>query len=181
MNRHSQSLLLVWKIAEIEARQLNATTIETSHLLIALAKAVDVDLAGLLSADTRQRDNILEECLREIRRLRQVFEKAHTDVKKLRRQLRTKCKKAAPVRVPEEFLHRSDAARAVFADAEAFADFSTVDAYPIHLAYSVLIAPSNEIDEVMRDLAIDQSRIRQVAKDEMLRGGRKIGSAINPN
>ena len=41
---HSNSLILVWRVAEYEARNLKASMIEPSHLLLGLCKIVDVDL-----------------------------------------------------------------------------------------------------------------------------------------
>ena len=39
----SISLLVVWRLAELEAKHLGATQLEPAHFLIGLAKAVDVD------------------------------------------------------------------------------------------------------------------------------------------
>ena len=181
MNGHSQSLLLVWKIAEIEARHLNADKIEPLHLVIAICKAVDLDLPAVLSKLTPDRDDTLEESLREVRRLREVFRVSNMDAKKVRRQLRSKCKRSVRSVAEAGFLHRSDAARAVFADAEAFADFSTVAVYPIHLAYSLLVAPPPELDETLKEFGIDQARLRQLTRAEMLNGGKPDGNAFQLN
>jgi hypothetical protein len=43
-SRHSSSLILIWRIAEFEARHLNASTIEPTHLLLGLCKVVDLDM-----------------------------------------------------------------------------------------------------------------------------------------
>ena len=179
MSRHSQSLLLVWRVAEVEARQANSKEIEPVHFLIALCKVVDLDLPALFPKSTHERDAVLEECLHEVGRLRRLFEVAAIDAPIFRRHLRSRCKKESRAAIGEEFLHRSDAARAVFADAEAFADFATVQVFPIHVAYALLIAAGPEIGQTLDQCGIDQNRLKHVTKDEMLRGSRRVGSAVH--
>jgi len=181
MNRHSPSLLLVWKVAEFEARQANSKEVEPVHFLIALSKVVDVDLPAFFPKSTPDRDAILEECLHEVGRLRRVFEVSQINAAIFRRRLRSNCKRQNSVPLGQAFLHRSDAARAVFADAEAFAEFATSAVFPIHLSYSVLIAAGVDIEETLRKCQIDETQLKQVTKDEMLRGSRRAGSAINLN
>jgi hypothetical protein len=41
--RYSDSLVLSWQVAELEARRLHAPFIEPAHLLIGLSKIVDLD------------------------------------------------------------------------------------------------------------------------------------------
>ena len=41
---HSNSLILVWRVAEFEARHSKASTIEPTHLMLGLCKVVDLDL-----------------------------------------------------------------------------------------------------------------------------------------
>src|ERR1017187_5593435 len=91
MVKHSNSLILVWQIAELEARRLHSENIEARHLLIGLCKIVDVDLPALVSHDTQDRDAVLEDLLREVRRLRTVFRTADVDARHLRRSLRRSC------------------------------------------------------------------------------------------
>src|SRR5438477_6222983 len=42
-SRHSNSLILVWRVAEFETRHLNAPKIEPTRLLLGLCKVVDLD------------------------------------------------------------------------------------------------------------------------------------------
>lgn len=165
---HSTSLLIVWRVAELEAKHLNAPEIEPVHLLIGLAKTVDLDLPALVSKDTADRDAILEELLREVRRLRTIFSTAQVKPSALRRRLR-----GTPLgqrfRLPEsETLHRSTAARKVFSDAEHFAQIAGVAVYPMHLLYGLLLGADPCRDEVFRELGIDKSRLLRVTKREVI-------------
>jgi ATP-dependent Clp protease ATP-binding subunit ClpA len=165
---HSNSLLLAWRVAEAEAKRLNAPEIEPIHLLIGLAKVVDLDLPPLLSKNLADRDEILEEFLREVRRLRTVFRTAQVDPAALRRALRGK-----PMHqrfsVPEaETLHRSADARKTFADADHFAQLADSPVYPVHLLYAVLLHEDEGIKAACANLSIDRKRFQEVASREVI-------------
>jgi Clp amino terminal domain, pathogenicity island component len=166
--RHSASLILVWRIAEFEARHLNAATIEPTHLLLGLCKVVDLDLPELVSKDAPDRDETLEELLREVRRVRTVFRVAGVDPKRLRRRLR----RASPERrfslARSERLRRSSVAREIFADAEHFAQIGNQAVYPVHLLYASLLVEDEDRDATLTDLDISKKRLLGVAKRDAL-------------
>ena len=166
--RHSSSLIFVWRVAEAEAKRLNAPDISTAHLLIGLCKTVDLDLAALVSKDTPDRDAILEELLREVRRVRTVLSTAQVDAKALRRKLRgTPLDKR--LRMPDsQSLHRSSAAKKVFADAEHFAQLAGSIVYPAHLLYAVLLHEDETRDDAIQALGIDKKRFHEVARREII-------------
>ena len=173
-SHHSNSLILIWRIAELEARHQNDTTIDPTHLLLGLCKIVDLDLPELVSKDLPDRDEVLEELLREVRKLRTVFRAAGLDAKAFRRRLR----RAAPDRrfslTDSERLRRSPAAKQVFADAEHFAQFGGGTVYPAHLLYATLLAKDEHRDTTLAELDVDKKRLLSVAKREVL--NRHLGS-----
>jgi len=170
MVKHSNSLLFVWRIAELEARRLHTDVIEPAHLLIGLCKIVDVDLPELVSKDTPDRDAVLEELLREVRRLRTVFRTAGVDARLLRRSLRRTCEGSHDVLVPKGPLHRSQAAKDVFADAEHFAEISGGVTFPIQLLHALLLSKDPDRDEVLSGVGVNVKRFQDTAKREVLLG-----------
>src|SRR5262249_38538365 len=166
--RHSISLILVWQVAEFEARYLNASTIEPVHLLLGLCKVVDVDLPELVSKDTPDRDEILEELLREMRRLRTIFRVAGVDAKLLRRRLRRALPEERFSLAESGRLHRSSAAKEIFGDAEHFAQLGNCAVYPIHLLYATLLAEDEHRDATLDKLRIHKKRLLNVAKRDAL-------------
>jgi ATP-dependent Clp protease ATP-binding subunit ClpA len=165
---HSNSLLLAWRVTEAEARRLNAPEIEPIHILIGLAKLVDVDLPSLASKNLPDRDEILEEYLREVRRLRTVLRTAQVDPTALRRALRGKPTHKR-ISVPDsETLHRSTAARKTFDDADHFAQLADSPVYPVHLLYAVLLHEDDGIQAVCANLSIDKKRFQEVASREVI-------------
>jgi Clp amino terminal domain, pathogenicity island component len=173
--RHSNSLILVWRLAEFEARHSNASTIAPVHLLLGLCKVVDVDLPSIVSKNTPDRDDVLEELLREVRKLRTIFRVAGVDAKTLRRRLRGASPKGRLSFPESERLRRSLPAKQIFADAEHFAQVSNGTVYPVHLLYVTLLADDAYRDATLAELKIDKKRLLTVAKREVLTF--QIGSA----
>lgn len=168
--KHSNSLLLVWQVVELEARHLRAEFIEPNHLLIGLLKVVDLDLTVLVAQGIPNRNDLLEELLREVRRLREVFQTGDVDARVLRRKFRRMCEGSHDVSVPKRRLHRTQASKDVFADAEHFAEISGTAVFPIHLLYALLLSKDNERDEVFVAENIVVKRFRDAAKRETLLG-----------
>ncbi len=166
--RHSDSLILIWRVAEFEARQLKASTIEPIHLLLGLCKTVDLDLPTLVSKDAPERDEVLEELLREVRKLRTVFRTAQVNAKTLRRKLRSNSPEPRFALGEPERLHRSDSAKKVFADAEHFAQLGNTVVYPVHLLYATLLPEDSQRDATLAEVNVDKKRLLAVAKREVL-------------
>src|SRR5260370_12327449 len=89
--RHSNSLIFIWRLAELEAKLLKSLTIEPTHLLLGLCKSVDIDLPGLFEKRSPDREEMLGELLREAGRLRSIFETARFDPRRFRRSLLRLC------------------------------------------------------------------------------------------
>jgi ATP-dependent Clp protease ATP-binding subunit ClpA len=165
--RHSDSLIFVWHVADFEARQLKAPTIEPTHLLLGLCKTVDLDLPPLLPKDAPDRDEVLEELLREVRRLKNVFRAVGLNPKAFRRRLRLSADRKFALSDSAR-MRRSKAAKQVFAEAEHFASLGDSIVYPAHLLYAVLLSEDTVRDEVFTELGIDKSRFQEIVKREVV-------------
>jgi len=166
--RHSASLLLVWQIAELEARHLHAQFLGPNHLFIGLCKIVDLDLTAIVAKDMPDRDAVLEELLREVRRLRTIFRNADVDPRRLRRVLRCNCEGSRDTLMPKGRLHRTQPSKDVFADAEQFAGVSAQQVFPVHLLYALLLQRDSEREDTMRQLGFDLKHLTQAAEHDAL-------------
>lgn len=166
---HSNSLALVWLVAQFEARHLKASTLTPTHLLLGLCKIVDLDIPELVSKNAPDRDATLEETLREVRKLRTVFRTAGVDAKQLRRSLR----KTEPERRFElnesDRIRRNPAAKRIFMDAEHLAELGGGGVFPVHLLYATLLAEDEHRDSALTSLGFDKKRLLTVAKRQVLR------------
>lgn len=162
--RHSTSLLLVWRVADLEARHLKAPFLEPSHLLLGLCKVVDLDLSALVPPETPNRNAVLEELLRETRRLREVFSHADFDAQRFRRRFRQVLTTGSSVMAAKGLLHRTDDAKDAFAEAERMASLSDGTVFPLHLLYALLAAKDPARDQVQTELCIDNRRVLDAAR-----------------
>ena len=166
--RHSDSLILMWRLAELEARQLKASTIEPTHLLLGLCKSVDVDLPAIVQKDSPERNDVLEELLREVRRLRTIFRAAGLDARSFRRALRRKCGGNRATPSESQSLRRSKAAKQVFADAEHLAEMANSVVFPVHLLYAVVSIEDELRDDLLDQLGVEPARLEKIAKREVI-------------
>jgi ATP-dependent Clp protease ATP-binding subunit ClpA len=165
---HSTSLLLVWRVAELEGRNLKAPFLDPSHLLLGLCKIVDLDLPALVSKDTTDRDAVLEELLRETRKLREVFRKAAFDAQRFRRRFRQVLTTGSSVMEAKGRLHRTDDAKDAFAQADRTACLGDGTVFPVHLLHALLDAKDPARDEVLTELGFDKRRLDEAAKQGAL-------------
>jgi ATP-dependent Clp protease ATP-binding subunit ClpC len=165
---HSSSLALVWLVAQFEARHLKASALTPTHLLLGLCKIVDLDLPELVSKNASDRDAVLEESLREVRKLRTLFRTAGVDAKKLRRGLRQLAPECRSELDGSTRLRRNPAAKRIFAGAEHMALISGGVVYPVHLLYATLLTEDEHRDTTLARLGIDKKRLLTVAKQQVL-------------
>ena len=170
-SRPANSLIMVWGLAEMEARRLNAHEIEPAHLLLGLCKIVDLDIGASVPDTVPNRKNTLEKLLREVRQLRDVFQAAEWDPKVFRRRLRQSLGAGRFVAKASERLHRSQAAKAVFSEAEQYAGIAGGTMLPVHLLYAVLVSKEKSQEALLSELAIDKQRLHQLAKYAALSTG----------
>ena len=88
MVRHADSLLLVWKLAELEAQHLDHTEIQPEHFLLGLLKIVDIDVIKLVEVWQEEGRESVEQISSDISAVRSVFSDSSVDTTMLRRRLR---------------------------------------------------------------------------------------------
>jgi ATP-dependent Clp protease ATP-binding subunit ClpA len=161
--QHSNSLLAVWRLAEMEANRLGAMELEPAHLLIGLTKAVDVDWIEAIDKETPDREELVEELLREIRKLRALLEHAGLNPTKTRRGLRQALANGRG-KDTDGRLHRGEAARKVFAEAEKLAALEGTTVYPRHLLQGIRGGARKQIKDLLETAGIEGTALERLAK-----------------
>ncbi len=176
---HSHSLILIWRLAEHEAQQLGAQNIEPTHLLLGLCKAVDVDLRAIVPTGAIDFDLVLEELLREVRRLRNVFQITSLDVRTFRRALRSRIGGGRLCPSELQFLHRSECSKQIFDQAGKFAEMSDSLVYPVQLLYALVSIQDEQRDSLLKEMGVDLTNLVKAAKHaitpSLLSGKHSIG------
>ena len=148
MIRHTDSLIFVWKIAEIEAKHLGSREIEPEHLFLGLLKSVDVDVSKVLSRTNR---SSLKQIECDVNLLRALFDEFLVDTTFMRRRLRKRITPQNPgTGTPSKRLRRSPKSRALFSRAEAVSEnASDGNVLLVHLMASILELHLPEIEGVL--------------------------------
>lgn len=165
--RHSESLILMWRIGELEARHLKAPMIEPAHLLLGLCKSVDVDLTAVVPRDALDRDEVLEELLREVRRLRMIFGAAGFDARIFRRALRKHSAMERPESAGGKRLRRSEVAKSVFDKAGKLAEMTGSSVYPVHLLHALLSIEDALRDDLLAQQGVAPTRLKSAVQQEV--------------
>jgi ATP-dependent Clp protease ATP-binding subunit ClpC len=180
---YSNSLMLVWQVADLEAKHLQAAFLEPAHLLLGLCKCVDIDIPASIPAGVPQRDLLEEELLREFRRLRASFGCARFDAMRFRRHYRTLLPEgSAGLNPAVARLHRNDAAKDLFSEAEEIAAISGGVVYPVHLLYALLAEGDSQREKAMATVGSNEARLRQTLRQHLVPEQGVAGSTPNrPN
>ncbi|SRR5258706_7948102 len=165
MVKHIDSLVLVWHIADIEARHLGSRQIEPSHLFLGLLKAVDLDLEKALARAT---GIDLPSVLAETEFLRSCFGEYDLDTTRIRRRFRRYLKKGEPIDVGIR-LRRSQKAREVFALAEKLAAPSGGMVHPLHLAVALLQLQDGSIESILEEAECFPTELRRYFEAQLLK------------
>jgi hypothetical protein len=136
---HNPALLLLWKVAAIEASHLDSEYIEPIHFILAALKTVDIDIKEVYDstfmppAEVKNIDNELSE-------LRNIFVNAGINAKECRRRLRKNIKGEYLIRYTKgsNIIHRSPNCKRIFNLVETKLDLKHDSLSPILLIEAIL-------------------------------------------
>ncbi len=157
--RHADSLILVWRLAELEARHSQSYEIEPIHFFLGLLKVVDLDVARLAENWRSEGRDSVEQVVADISSLRKAFSASFIETTSLRRRLRHKLGKGA--NDTKEASRRSSKARDAFKQAESMGSDVV---RPCHLLLGLIEAKLAELDQILVESAVDAEKLALAAK-----------------
>jgi len=165
MLTHTDSIVLIWKVAAAEAAALKQEFIEKEHLFIALFKTHE-----FLQGDYRKHlgqefsVDILKE---ELSPILSALEKSHVNPKYLRRRIRALLGEGGFERSEGAMIHRSEECKEYFNKAEKAAELERNPfLYPVHLFKALLLDPGPHIEKALRDLKTSPGDILAVLTEK---------------
>jgi hypothetical protein len=170
--RYADSLLLVWKLAELEAINLKSEQIHPPHFFLGLLKIVDIDLGKVLAKEGRvAEDGAVDEIERDVLLVRECFDEFGVNTTSARRMLR----RILPRGMSESDLergrlHRSSESREAFSGAERVAQvFFGGDVRALHMLFALLKNRNNNIDTILKDSECPAAKLRSFAVRQLLK------------
>jgi ATP-dependent Clp protease ATP-binding subunit ClpC len=163
--KHIDSLVLVWRVAEIEAIHLGSKQIEPPHLFLGLLKVVDLNIDRVLSETSVLNARTVK---REIQSLRDCFNEFLLDTTGLRRRLRRYLgRDKKQVSPKEKSIRRSSRSREVFLAAETLADASEGIVHPLHLLTALLRHQDTTIECILEEAGCLPTELRRYAAGQL--------------
>jgi len=137
--RHSDSLLIAWRVAELEAANLHCAELEPEHYFLALLKLVELDVAAILAENTTLSDQRIQQEVCSVLKLASCFETAGLETTQTRRRLRRALPRGSNAEKAATHLRRSGLSREVFAEADQVAAQVTCGVVePLHLLAGIV-------------------------------------------
>ena len=165
MVRHIDSLLIVWRIAELEALHLASRQIDPPHLFLGLLKVVDINLGKVLAGTPVLH---IDQVNREVQSLRDCFGEFVLDTTRLRRRLRRSLRSGKlPAVSKSKNLRRSSLSREVFTDAERLSDKSEGIVHPLHLLAALLRHQDATIERILEEAGCFPTEFRRYVTSQL--------------
>jgi hypothetical protein len=168
MIRHSDSLILVWKIAELEARNLGAREIEPTHFFLGLLKVVDLSVGFVAQYFQKGRQDSMDQLSKDVLDLRSVFIEGGVESTPTRRRLRAHLHKG--LKETEGRLRRRADSRTLFLKAETEAHEVVK---PVHLLSAIFGAEIPVLESFLVEGGADYHGLAAAAG--------KLASVVNSN
>ena len=148
--RHSNALLIAWRLAELEAGHLQTSVLEPEHFLLGLLKLPELEVSEILSQRTALNDQEIRSEAEWTERLNRCFRNAGLDTTRARRRLRSRLVPGEEQIAPQQRFRRSTLMREVFSHADSFAtDHGSMALEPTHLLAALLEIDRPEIRTVL--------------------------------
>ncbi|MCE9588851.1 MAG: hypothetical protein K8R57_11130 [Verrucomicrobia bacterium] len=163
MSKYSDGINLVWKIAAIEAQNLNHQEIDPLDLMLGLLKIVDVVLEKIIHSP---KPIELLEIKDEVTEIEQIFINSGLVPAKIRRRLRRESfNQAHNVVYKNGIIHRSKLSKSIFSNAEGHLSSEEPTIRPFHLLIALLEKHDADLDRALLMVSFPVSSVlRQIAK-----------------
>lgn len=167
--RHADPLLLVWRLAELEAINVKSERTEPLHFVLGLLKIADIDVRSLEAKGGLSEQGTIDEIERDIRLVRECFDEFRVDVTKVRRSLRRRMAKATRENNPQKGrLRRSSGSREAFSRAEHAAETSGSDVRALHLLFALVQTPDGNIEAILEESGCPAAGFRTYVEKQLL-------------
>lgn len=139
--RHSETLLIAWRLAELEAANLRCAELDPEHFFLALLKLVELNVATILTENTTLTNQRIEQEMTFVRALAAAFEAVGLETTQTRRRLRRTLPRGSEPETAGAHLRRSALSREVFGTAELEASQRACELVePLHLLTGIVAA-----------------------------------------
>jgi ATP-dependent Clp protease ATP-binding subunit ClpC len=161
--KHSDALLIAWRLAELEAANLGSSEIEPIHFFLGLLKLSELEIEPILAKKTTLNNS---QTLREIEFVQQMascFSNVGLETTQTRRRLRRSLTPGSGEIEVGEHVRRGMASREVFSRAhELVSLYGNDSVQPLHLLASIVDAECPTVSAALGGLGINANEFSDV-------------------
>lgn len=147
--RHSDALLIAWRLAEFEAANLGQSELDPVHFFLGLLKLAELDIASILSDHSSLSPDRIQQETQAVERLGECFKAVGVDTTSTRRRLRRALPRGETVYQKGDHVRRSALLRLIFLRAEDIVVDKNTLLEPLHLLTSLLNTRCDWVDEAL--------------------------------
>lgn len=161
--RHSNALLIAWRLAELEGANLRAAELEPIHFFLGLLKIGELEIEPILAENTTLTN---QQILREIESVQQMaasFSEVGVETTQTRRRLRRSLPSGSWAGEMGQHIRRSEPSRDLFAKAESLAqNYGGTVVEPLHLLACIMDAECSWVTEALERSGVTEDELSEV-------------------
>lgn len=158
--RHSNTLLIAWRLAELEAANLRSAELEPIHFFLGLLKIGELEIESILEENTTLTNSQIRQEVASVHQMTSCFAHIGLETTKTRRRLRRSLPVGFETGGAERHIRRSQMSREVFTKAEKMVRNDNGDIVePLHLLASIMNVECSWVLTALERSGISQSEL----------------------
>ena len=137
--RHSNALLIAWRLAELEAANLRADELEPIHFFLGLLKVGELEIEPILAENSTLTNPQIRREIESVQQMASSFSQVGLETTQTRRRLRRSLPSGSWAGEIGQHIRRSEHSRELFAKAEDLAHkYGSAAVEPLHLLACIM-------------------------------------------
>jgi ATP-dependent Clp protease ATP-binding subunit ClpC len=158
--RHSNALLIVWRLAELEAANQRSAELEPVHFFLGLLKIGELDIEPILSESSTQTNSQIQREVESVQEMAACFSQVGLETTQTRRRLRRSLPTGSWAGEMGQHIRRSEDSRDLFTKAEALAvKYGSEMVEPLHLLVGIMDAQCSWVTAALERSGITENEL----------------------
>jgi ATP-dependent Clp protease ATP-binding subunit ClpC len=160
--RHSNALLIAWRLAELEAANLRAAELEPIHFFLGLLKIGELEIEPILAENTTLTNPQIRREIESVQQMASSFSQVGLETTQSRRRLRHSLPSGSWAGEMGQHIRRSEQSRDLFAKAEGLAQkYDSAAVEPLHLLACIMNAECSWVAAALERSGITEDELSE--------------------
>jgi len=160
--KHSNALLMAWRLAELEAANLRSSELEPIHFFLGLIKIVELEIGPILAENSTITNLQMRREIESVQRMASSFSQVGLETTQTRRRLRRSLPTGLWAGEMGQHIRRSEDSRDLFTKAEALAvKYGSEMVEPLHLLVGIMDAQCSWVTAALERSGITENELSE--------------------